>query len=69
MRRLIPSPVPPEAVNEFAYPPRGWSSPPGEGEEAAFLFVFPSNATSGCNGCKSIHSKVKQFVLPAPLLC
>lgn len=30
---------------------------------------FSPNTLSGCNGCKSIHSKVKQFVLLELLLC
>ena len=30
---------------------------------------FSPNTVSGCNGCKSIHSKVKQFVLLEMLLC
>lgn len=30
---------------------------------------FPPNTVSAGNGCKSIHSKVKQFVLLEPLLC
>lgn len=38
-------------------------------ERGGFIFVLPPNATSGCNGCKSIHSKVKQFVLLELLLC
>lgn len=30
---------------------------------------FSPNTVSGGNGCKSIHSKVKQFVLLEPLFC
>lgn len=69
-RLLILSSVP-EAVNEFAYPPRCWcdSSPPGRERRRPSSLSFSPNTVSACNGCKSIHSKVKQFVLLEPLLC
>lgn len=35
----------------------------------SFSLSSSHNTVSDCNGCKSIHSKVKQFVLLKLLLC
>lgn len=36
---------------------------------STFSLSFSHNAVCDCNGCKSIHSKVKQFVWLKLLLC
>lgn len=55
----------PEAVNEFAYPPLLGKKIEG----SLFSLSLSDNTVSDCNGCKSIHSKVKQFVLLKLPLC
>lgn len=62
----------PEAVNEFAYPPRYWCALLCLGKKnrkPSFSLSSTHNTVSDCNGCKSIHTKVKQFVLPKLPLC